>query len=445
MKGAGLAEPAGSSQLKALLELVSPRTGILRSLNLRVKSADQPTPPFIYDGDLAHFDFRKAASAERGSCGKGETEEQAMLGAIGEAIERYCASHPAMKDTRRAPLAKLSEEVIPPAEFVLFSDFQYRRKDFSFPRWQPEDEILWIRATAADSPDPVWVPACFAYLSQASDQPQDVLCPMTSSGFAAGPDTEHALRAAVLEWVERDAFMIAWLNRLPVPEIEYASAGAVIGDIRSTYARWGVEIRAYALPTDLAAVPVLAVALDRTGEGPAAVVGLGCDMDPVKALSKALFEICQLYELVRKRHRSGAAKRLNNYADVRTLEEHAAYFFRPDHLHELDFLLSSGRKIPLQSLIARGTGSVTGDIQALERSLRESGCRLFFRDLTTPDLEPYPIRVIRAMVTQLQPIHFGHGLERLGGTRLYRLPAALGYGDAPREESSLNPCPHPLA
>jgi ribosomal protein S12 methylthiotransferase accessory factor len=432
-------------QLESLLELVSPRTGILKSLNFRVKSADQPTPPFIYDGDLAHFDFRKGEPMERGSCGKGVTDDQAKLGAIGEAIERYCASHPALKDTKRSTIGKLTEEGVPPPEFVLFSESQYKRKDFAFLRWRPEDDILWIRASVVGSADPVWVPASFAYLGQASDEPQDILCPRTSSGFAAGPDVDQALRAAILEWMERDAFMITWLNGLQVPEIEYASVGGVVGNIRSTYAGWGVEIKVYALATDMPVWPILAVALDRTGEGPAAVVGLGCDMDPLEALRKALFEICQLYELVRKRHQAGAATRLNSYSDVRTLDEHAGYFFRADHLHELDFLLSRGRTLRLESLISHKTASVDGDIQVLQRSLSESGSRLFFRDLTTPDLVPYPIRVVRAMITQLQPIHFGHGLQRLGGTRLYRLPAALGYRDAPTVEASLNECPHPLA
>lgn len=52
--------------------------------------------------------------------------------------------------------------------------------------------------------------------------------------------------------------------------------------------------------------------------------------------------------------------------------------------------------------------------------------------------------MVRTLATGLQPIHFGYGEERLGGTRLYRLPRLLGYGTSDRNEASLNPCPHPL-
>jgi ribosomal protein S12 methylthiotransferase accessory factor len=58
---------------------------------------------------------------------------------------------------------------------------------------------------------------------------------------------------------------------------------------------------------------------------------------------------------------------------------------------------------------------------------------------------PYPIRVVRALITGIQPIHFGYGLERLGGNRLYELPSKMGFTRKPASEASLNTCPHPFA
>lgn len=229
-------------QLESLLDLVSPRVGILKSLNLRVKSADEPELPHIYDASLSHFDFRKGDKTERGSCGKGVTEEDAMLGALGEAVERYCASHPSMQGTRRAPLSHLTGEAIPPVDFVLYSETQYARRDFPYRPWQPQDELLWTQMKELGSNASPWVPSAFAYLNSPSDQPQDFLFPANSSGFAAGPDLNWAIRRAVLELLERDAFIVTWLNRLPVPEINFSGVGGIVGDIRSTYQRWGAEV-----------------------------------------------------------------------------------------------------------------------------------------------------------------------------------------------------------
>ncbi len=432
-------------QLESLLDLVSPRVGIVKSLNLRVKSADEPELPHVYDACLSHFDFRKGDRTERGSCGKGVTEDDAMLGALGEAVERYCASHPSMKGTRRAVRSNLTGETISPLDFVLYSETQYARNDFPYRPWQVQDELLWTQMIELGSDTPVWVPATFVYLNSPSDQPQDFLFPTNSNGFAAGPDLNWAIRRGALELLERDAFIVTWLNRLPVPEIDFTAVGGIIGEIRSTYERWGSAVRAFLLATDMPVFAVMALVVDHSGKGPAAMIGLGCESNCEQALQKALFEVCQLHELLRRKHEQGAGIRLNAYADVRTMAEHAAYFFRRDHFHEFDFVLRHGRKIRIDDVPSRPSVAVEDDLKTLQSALASRGYRVFYVDLTTPDIDPYPVRVARVLITQLQPIHFGHGLERLGGSRLYELPKTLGFQEIPSSEVSLNPCPHPLA
>jgi ribosomal protein S12 methylthiotransferase accessory factor len=431
-------------QLESLLDLVSDRTGIVKSLSLRVKSADEPTIPAIYDATLSNFDFRQGDRSERGACGKGITEDDAMLGAIGEAVERYCASHPARKDTCRSTFARLVGEAVCPTDFVLYSHDQYARKHFPYRAWRSEDELLWVQMNELGASGLSWAPAALVFLGAIGDDPQNWLCGTNSSGFAAGPDVDAALRSATLELLERDAFLVTWLNRLPVPEVDFSGMSGPVRAIRSTYQRWGTDIRAFLLATDLPIFAVMAVALDRTGSGPAAMIGLGCELDLPGALQRALFEVCQLHELLRRKHEAGAAEKVIAYQDVRRLDDHAAYFFHPDHLHEFDFVLGGHTKI-LADGIPRAATTAKEDLRFLEGALLSRGIRLLYRDLTTPDLEQYPIRVVRALATKLQPIHFGHGLERLGGLRLYKVPKSTGFTDLTSSERTLNPCPHPLA
>jgi len=384
--------------------------------------------------------------AERGSCGKGLTEEDALLGAVGEAVERYCALHTPAGKMHRAAMAGLPGSAVPPSEFALYSERQYARKNFPFLKWQPGNEILWVRMQEHRTGQPVWGPAGLIYLIATGDRPEDSLCTPTSSGLAAGPDLPRALRSAVLELLEREAFMVTWLNRLSVPEIDYDQEPGVVREIRRDYTRRGISLRAFLLATDMPVAAVMAIALDQTGMEPVALVGLGCDFSPHNALRKALFEVCQMHgPMIQKAAREKPADGLNSYSNVQTLEQHAAYFFRADHLHEMDFLLRHGRKIRMEQIPCCETKSPEEDLLLLREAIHQSGNRFFYCDLTTPDLEQYPIRVVRALITQAQPIHFGHGLERLGGRRLYALPWKLGYTDAPTTESSLNECPHPLA
>ena len=91
------------------------------------------------------------------------------------------------------------------------------------------------------------------------------------------------------------------------------------------------------------------------------------------------------------------------------------------------------------------SGEVERDLDTCVAALAERGHRVAYADLTTDDVASCGIHVVRTLAAGLQPVHFGWGQERLGGRRLFELPARLGFGSAPRTEADLNPCPHPLA
>src|SRR5258706_9580917 len=94
--------PRLSSEIARLLALVSPRCGIVRDVVAVARSVDEPIPPILYHATLSNFDFKKGNATDRAAAGKGLTEAEAIGGAIGEAVERYCASHVDSKKLRRA-------------------------------------------------------------------------------------------------------------------------------------------------------------------------------------------------------------------------------------------------------------------------------------------------------------------------------------------------------
>lgn len=441
-----MAPSEGRSDIDRLQELVSTRVGIIRTLSPVVRGVDEPKPPFIYQATLSHFDFRMAKAWERVAAGKGRTEEEAIRGAIGEAIEHYCASHFDASATLREKWNNLRTPAVAPPECVLYSDSQYARTDFPYHRWNPEDKVTWRAMRELPSGAEVLVPAALVYLTSPGPHAEDFLCPATSNGLAAGPDLDSAILHGLCELVERDAFLITWMNRLPVPEIDCSSAGGLAGSISRHYARFGIKVRVFNLGTDLPIYATMALALDETGMSPAALVGLGCHLNPQVAVTKALLEICQIRPGELRRYRDEPpANRLKHYEDVRTLEDHSAFASIPERLEEFSFLLESGRQQPLTALPDRSRGGVRSDLDHCVSVLVKAGCRVFYADLTTPDIVGYPLCVVRTLATGLQPMHFGFGEERRGGRRLYEVPQALGYTSQVRNETELNPCPHPIA
>ena len=429
------------------LDLVSPRVGIIRSLARVSRGVDEPSPPILYHAQLAHYDFRRRTGLERGAAGKGLTEEQAVASAIGEACERYCAHHAGVRPIRRAKRADLDGAAITPADCVLYADSQYGRTDFPYAPWNAQTETGWVAGEERPGGDAVWLPASLVYMNYAGDENQDAFTPPTSNGLAAGPDLESAALAGLCELAERDAFLIYWMNRLPAVEVQFE--GGLAASIRDHYRRFQTETRVFHLDTGLPLYVMMAVSLSADSRAPAAIVGLGCHLDPGAAATRALFEICQVRPgEVRKYRDDPPTARLTAYRDVKTLEDHSAWFTIHEHLGELAFLLDdrgTGRVVKVQDMATFSRGFVAADLDVVVDGLVRAGCRVGIIDITTPDVGSCGIRVVRTFATGLQPIHFGFGEERLGGRRLFELPSTLGFGAHHRTEADLNPCPHPLA
>jgi ribosomal protein S12 methylthiotransferase accessory factor len=427
-------------------DLVSPRTGIIRSVSRVQRGAEEPSPPFIYQAEVSHFDFHAAKAQDRASAGKGMLEEDAIRGAIGEAIERYCASHFDRSAAFPSAWEAISDRAVAPPEFVLYSAPQYDSGRLPYHRWDPKDEVTWVAARELPSNRVTWVPASLVYLQFPRDRAGDSFTPATSNGLAAGPTLEYAVLHGLYESIERDAFLVTWMAKLPAPEVLFTAATPIADSIRAHYLRYGVDVRVFRMCTDIDAHIMMAIAFDQTASGPAAVVGLGCHVSPEKALSRAMLEICQVHPGEVHRYRDQhPCERLKQAEDVKTLEDHSAWVSMPEHLSEFSFLTENGRTQRIEDLPDFSTGSVGGDLAYCTATLQRSGCRVLYADLTTSDIAPYNIHVARAIATGLQPMHFGWGEERLGGNRLFELPHKLGFVSAPLTEHELNPCPHPLA
>jgi ribosomal protein S12 methylthiotransferase accessory factor len=434
-------------EIARLIELVSPRTGVVRNLMKLPRSVDEPVPPILYQAALSNFDFKKVQSSERSAAGKGLTEAEAMGGAIGEAVERYCSAHVEPERIRRARLDQLGEPHITPQECVLYSDRQYAGSDLAYPRPAADVEVGWVTGRELPAHQDVLVPASLVFLYGAGAGGPDFFCPPTSNGLAAGPDLASAIVSGLCELVERDAFLITWMNRLPAPAIDLRALGGVARSIHDHYARFGFETHVFDVTTDVPIPAMMAVSVDRSGRTPAAVVGLGCHLNPEVAVLKALFEICQVRpgETRRSDEARQRGKTLASYRDVKTLDDHSGFFAPLPRLSEFAFLLQNAGPRPLDAGRNLDRGNAQRNLEVVVDALTRVGCRVAFVDLTTADVAPYGIRVVRTLATGLQPIHFGYGEERLGGRRLYEVPQRLGHAAAIRTEADLNPCPHPIA
>lgn len=428
-----------------LSDFVDSRVGIIKLLTRLSKGREEPELPIVCQAILSHFDYRKGDVSERTAAGKGLTEGEAMRGAIAEALERYCAYQQRSNALVFSEASTLDAPALPPEAFVLYSERQYARPGFPYRRPPADKRLTWVRAHRPSRDEKIYVPASLVYMNFSGATGSELFTLTTSNGLAAGSNLPSAVLSGFCELIERDAFVITWLNRLPVPEVAFADGGGMAGRIRHHYRRFGIEIRAFDMTTDIRVPVIMALAIDRSGSGPAVVVGLGCHLRPAIALDKALMEICQMrVGAVPRYRREPPGYRLRFYRDVRTLEDHAAFVASAERLGEFAFLLENPATVHLGDMVDNWQGDAKADLQTCTQRLDDAGSTPTYVDLTQDDVAPYGITVVRSLATGLQPIYFGYGEERLGD-RLFTVPRIKGYTDQDTTEDDLNPCPHPLA
>jgi ribosomal protein S12 methylthiotransferase accessory factor len=442
-----------SANPKNLLEhsgrLISSKTGLVRELRWTAKDVSEPFRPYIFRALLSNHRFVDKEEKEgRTASGKGMTIAEAQASALGEALERYCGGCWNIEEIVFRRRHELDGESLNPHDLVLFAPSQYAELHYS--TYSDESVFGWVRARSLIGDELVFVPALAVFMNYEIQSPEEFIFPITSNGLAAGPTLGDAILRAAFEVMERDAAMITWLTRLPVTRVDPIShPDRDVQDICRAYRRRSVQFELYLLPTDHPVKVFVAVLYQENGEeGPAAVVGLGADIEPWPAAKRAILEAAQVRPGLRQRMRlPEVRRRMEELVDdprrVTSLEDHDLLYASPKMLGSFDFL----RKRPLVSISweQEAQSSTSLKLRCLTEHFQAENIKLLYFNLTSPDLEDFGLHAARVIIPGFQPIDFGWKERRLGGERLYVLPERLGLRRRRQTLEDLNPKPHPIS
>jgi ribosomal protein S12 methylthiotransferase accessory factor len=337
--------------------------------------------------------------------GKGLDEGAAVISAVGETVERYSASLPVSERIVWAPLANLDGDVLDHAQFPLYSDEQYARPDFPFARFDPRQVHPWVRGHWFGTDRPVWVPAIMTFL-RLRLRPWQFVCQGTSNGLAAGSDPDDAARRAVLELIERDAFLAAWHTGAALTPLPQDSIPEMYQPTLAGLRESGLQVTLSALTTSVAATTVACIGRGDGVRTPAACIGLATDLSRPRAVGSAILELAQTAPHLARLVSTGSIAVPHDATAVQTMLDHAAYFFPTGRGSDFDRLLAPDDR-----------GTVNSSRTDLARQLREAGVRVAIVDVTAPDVASGPFRVARAISPDLNGLSFGHAQGRRLTTR----------------------------
>ncbi len=384
---------------------------------------------------------RAAAVPGQPGSGYGADRRRVRAAAIGEAVERYSAGYVPEEVLVTASARELGPSAPRPETFALFAPEQHAEPGFPFARFTGATRLRWAAARRlADGAD-AWLPAQLVYLGFPSrDEP--MIAYSTSNGLAASTDWSTALLSALLELLERDAFMLAWNARLSFPVLDWRCSA----ELREYHARYLAPARAQVSTVDLSSVhgvPVV-VAIVRGRPG-ALVVGAAAGVRVEEAWLKAVTEAYA----VRKAAREIVLREPRNpfsagFDDVRDFADHVQVYAYEENAHRADFLDSSPKRRRPAAVEQIDGASAAAYVDNLASRLASAGIDVYAVDVTSPDVRDAGFVVARVVAPRLTPLDVRHDARFLGGDRLYTAPADLGLAARRLTFGDLNPDPHPF-
>lgn len=428
---------APTEMLRRLAPLVDPVTGIVKDVR-RAPGSPEFIHAFLSGENLAMRSPTLAglrAGLRSLSGGKGLTEVEARVSALGEAVERYSGTRqgdePVVRDTYRA----LGHTAVHPNSSQLYAVRQLQerahwnargsRLQYVPPRFDEELPTDWTPVWSLTADRPRLLPTSMLYFSEEASP--DGLC-ADSNGNAAGSCREDALVQGFLELIERDAVALWWYNRTRHAAIDLDAFGEPdFHRLRDGYGSLRREVWALDLTSDFG-IPVIAALSRRTDKPTEDIVfGFGAHFDPRLALRRALTEMGQLLPLVSSATEQGTGYRSTD-AEPLNWWRHATIanqsYLRPD------------RRLPRRDpafWAYAPTADLRDDVALITESVRSRGMELLVLDQTRPDLE---VPVVKVLVPGLR-----HFWPRFAPGRLFDTPVELGTCTSPTPYAELNPIP----
>lgn len=426
--------------LEPLLQIVDSKTGIVKVLVENVCYNDEPKLFHFYTLICNTSFFSDTnESVVVGTGASSLDRDRAMVIALGESIERYCPAIYKKKDFLVASYEEIENQALDPRKVVGFSKAQLTDTRLRMFVFDEKTKFSWVKGYSLSQDRPIYVPAQLVYFPYTllNGEPLIKRFP-TSNGLAAGESLARALCRGICELVERDAFLITWLNKLPRDQIEIEeSRNENIIKLSEAFKKYNLKLYFYDITTDIPIPTILSIVIDKTGVGPAVCTGTAADLDPEGAIIRSIEEAQQKRPAIRNMLVEG------RWNGMVTRARTGLLWANRDMISNLDFLIKNQRRKKIESIKKLSLHDATKDLQTILGMFKERNMEVAFVDVTTPDVNELGFKVVRVIIPDLQPPYVHEEFKYLGGRRLYQVPKLLGYKNRESKEDELNQIPNP--
>lgn len=407
-------------------QILTPRTDWPKLFNVRL------SPRYGIETDGRTHEF--------GGFGAALNYTDALSKAVGETLERTLFSRyqrNAMAHISARELTAQKKRHLDLLSIAATSTTQRER----FPKlsWNDDTPFYWVPAHRWGEQHTTLIPAQMVFWNYIHGD-EKVLTHPTTSGGACGFTYEEAVLGALLELIERDGFLIYWLNTITPPKVAlHEVTDETFHTLQRALDRYQLETHYLDTTSDLGIPTVTCVLIDHSNGVPKIALGGAAGFSRDDLLIKSTLEALVVGSSLLSStptHLPDSYEPFSNTSTNRHLT-----MWQGTAMYERMKFLTRGTVRPMDTHASNAWGA-TQALPHVMRTLtkRGDGYQPYIYKIEHTVPRQLGVHLVRAIVPQLIPLIFADYATPLAAARLYEVPRALGYEPAP----TLNPWPHPF-
>ncbi len=372
----------------------------------------------------------------------------ALYAAIAEGLERYLWAE--TSDYFLVPMVATEAEIAKRGPRVALNRFAglsaEQREHTTELAILPGSQFLWIKGDSLVSGKKTFLPAQIVSAQDANRSHDGVREPLVrigiTTGLATWTDRTGARLRGALECIERDAYMIWWLNQLIVPRMSIQALCArdsELADLVATCARYRIQVHVLRLVTDAPTHAVCVVLEDTSPVGPRFTYGLKASRQLPYAVKSGILEALRARNTFRQYRAQGNSWNPDTKIAEIGHRDRLYYWSVPEHASHLASLITGPEVEPEASIWDADTEA--GHLDRIVAWCRDVGYELLSVPLGTSRSNPTSWHVEMTVIPELQPTYVHEKLRQASGLRLASVPKLFGY--SPRK-SPYTAAPHPF-
>jgi ribosomal protein S12 methylthiotransferase accessory factor len=389
------------------------------------------------------------------SHGSARDVDESLAKSIGEFLERFTLAVYREKDFLKATSASLKKRRINCLDFNLLAGFS-KEQIGENSKFQIESStpFLWCKAKSLTNAGKIMVPAQLIFWNYNPNHVswrENILRESNSNGAAGHHSLKRAVLSGIYEIVQRDGFLIYWLNHQAPPRIKKDSiTHQPLVDILKECERCNLDVNFFNTTTDLNIPSCVCMIFDKSGLGPKLSIGAGCEMDWDKALSKSLEEaLGSFHWYMKKILDKEEMYRVNQdvyapFKDSSVGQKQRLDIWNDEKMFEnLNFFLC-GREEMLDDVKKKSSlfDSSQEELNYVVKNFKSRGkeYEIIYYEAKHRMLDDLNYHSVRVVVPAFVGLYLNETFAPLGAKRLKEVPSKLGFKVA----EEWNPWPHPF-